>query len=499
MRKGLGILALVLALTTPAWGMTLSELEQRVQQFSDSGQARFAPAAMKKITAYQGAAMLAAEKTSVFDDNKQNNPALNDAIAQTLKVLHDAENTAQIFQDTYPDLLKLERQADKAYTYHHPPRMLAEPKVEQWYRQGKSAMTTAIAATEQGDLNKATQAVKQATQAFEQCITAAIPGMVEQAEQALDQAKDAGAKRYAPRTWQKANAAFDALEQYALTLQDPKQHQPRLANIGLAMELAVYAQKIAIQAKYLHRDYGSFEKLLLDAKQNRLKYADILGIAYDKDKVDADVEDTRILQAIQALKHENTQYAQRITQLQAEYDQKLQTALQQQRQQDQQAFQQTLQKLKSAYTSRLEQETFEKKRLKRLRALFKKGEAEIITKADGGVIIRAKKIQFAPNSSKVDGKYFDFLARIKEALMLYPNRHITIEGHTDSTGDAQANRKLSLARAEAVQNFLIASGLDSKRIKAVGYGEARPIATNMYKKGRAMNRRIDIVIEAPHG
>ena len=51
----------------------------------------------------------------------------------------------------------------------------------------------------------------------------------------------------------------------------------------------------------------------------------------------------------------------------------------------------------------------------------------------------------------------------------------------------------------AVRKFLTASGMSAARIRALGFGEAKPVASNMYKKGRAMNRRIDIVIGAPHG
>ncbi|MCF6208313.1 MAG: OmpA family protein [Ghiorsea sp.] len=147
----------------------------------------------------------------------------------------------------------------------------------------------------------------------------------------------------------------------------------------------------------------------------------------------------------------------------------------------------------------MEQETFESKRQNKLRKQFQKDEVDIITNIYWSLVIRAKKVQFEPNSSKVDGKYFDVLARIKDALMLYPNRKISIEGHTDSSGDAKTNRKLSLQRAEAVRKFLTAAGMSASRIRALGFGEAKPIASNMYKKGRAMNRRIDIVIGAPRG
>jgi outer membrane protein OmpA-like peptidoglycan-associated protein len=186
-----------------------------------------------------------------------------------------------------------------------------------------------------------------------------------------------------------------------------------------------------------------------------------------------------------------------VARLEENFDATLAERLHEQRLKDQEAFQAKVANIKSGFHAKLERETFEKKRQKQIRNLFQKNEAEIITNLDGSLLIRAKKIKFGSSSSKIDGKHFDFLGRIKEALDMYPSRNIVIEGHTDSSGDAKKNRKLSLARAEAVQEFLIAAGMNAERIKALGYGEVKPIATNMYKKGRAMNRRIDIVIQAP--
>jgi outer membrane protein OmpA-like peptidoglycan-associated protein len=85
---------------------------------------------------------------------------------------------------------------------------------------------------------------------------------------------------------------------------------------------------------------------------------------------------------------------------------------------------------------------------------------------------------------------------VKKALDQYADRKVVIEGHTDNKGDAKSNQKLSLKRAETVRDFLTASGLQKGRVKALGYGEVRPIASNDYERGRAMNRRIDVLIKA---
>ncbi|MBC2743982.1 MAG: OmpA family protein, partial [Desulfosarcina sp.] len=68
-------------------------------------------------------------------------------------------------------------------------------------------------------------------------------------------------------------------------------------------------------------------------------------------------------------------------------------------------------------------------------------------------------------------------------------------GHTDSTGSAQTNQELSQKRAEAVKTYLVANKtLPSNRIRATGYGLDRPLAPNTTPEGRAINRRIDVLI-----
>ncbi len=68
-----------------------------------------------------------------------------------------------------------------------------------------------------------------------------------------------------------------------------------------------------------------------------------------------------------------------------------------------------------------------------------------------------------------------------------------IQGHTDSSGDAQMNQRLSLARAKEVKAELEKKGIDSSRLKAEGYGEDKPIASNDSRENRAKNRRVELV------
>ncbi|RME94479.1 MAG: flagellar motor protein MotB [Bacteroidetes bacterium] len=86
------------------------------------------------------------------------------------------------------------------------------------------------------------------------------------------------------------------------------------------------------------------------------------------------------------------------------------------------------------------------------------------------------------------------LAIVIEAMHQYPDLIIELGGHTDATGDADANMELSRQRAEAVFNYLTSNGIDPIRLRAVGYGQNKPIASNETEAGRAKNRRIEFTI-----
>lgn len=77
-----------------------------------------------------------------------------------------------------------------------------------------------------------------------------------------------------------------------------------------------------------------------------------------------------------------------------------------------------------------------------------------------------------------------------------PNVRITVEGHTDSLGTDAYNEALAIRRAETVFQFLRQGGIDPERMQVIGYGEARPLATNETPEGRAENRRVELRVVA---
>jgi OOP family OmpA-OmpF porin len=102
-----------------------------------------------------------------------------------------------------------------------------------------------------------------------------------------------------------------------------------------------------------------------------------------------------------------------------------------------------------------------------------------------------KGIYFDLNKSTLKPSSFPVLDEIVAGLKDQPTLKVEIQGHTDSTGTADYNQKLSERRAQSVCNYLISKGIAEDRLISKGYGLDRPIASNKTTEGRARNRRVE--------
>ncbi len=118
-----------------------------------------------------------------------------------------------------------------------------------------------------------------------------------------------------------------------------------------------------------------------------------------------------------------------------------------------------------------------------------------IQKADLKIMNMAMQgLFFKTGSATIEDKSYPVLDNVVAVMNRHPEYNLSIEGHTDNTGNADSNLKLSQDRAAAAAAYISGKGISTDRIAAAGYGQTKPIADNSTEVGRAKNRRVSFRI-----
>ncbi len=112
----------------------------------------------------------------------------------------------------------------------------------------------------------------------------------------------------------------------------------------------------------------------------------------------------------------------------------------------------------------------------------------------GTQIVIKQRINFATGKATILSDSFPVLDDVAQVLKDYPNIRVEIGGHTDNVGDDAGNQRLSKSRADAVFEYLLKRGVRADRMITVGFGETRPVDTNMTDAGKLANRRVEFMI-----
>ena len=112
----------------------------------------------------------------------------------------------------------------------------------------------------------------------------------------------------------------------------------------------------------------------------------------------------------------------------------------------------------------------------------------------GKSTFQIKNGNFASGSDVLTAETKKELDNLTSVLNAYPGVKLSVDGYTDSTGNADNNKTLSDKRAKSVKAYLIQKGIKGNRVKAQGFGAANPIASNDTKEGQAKNRRIELKV-----
>jgi OmpA-OmpF porin, OOP family len=127
-------------------------------------------------------------------------------------------------------------------------------------------------------------------------------------------------------------------------------------------------------------------------------------------------------------------------------------------------------------------------------------EVKLLSFIQGGAPVTKDKwfefdrLNFETDSAVIRPESRDQMRNIAMILRAYPATRVKIGGYTDNSGNPDANKQLSQARAEAVRNALEGLGVDPSRVQAEGYGDQHPVADNNTAEGRAKNRRVAILV-----
>jgi outer membrane protein OmpA-like peptidoglycan-associated protein len=121
----------------------------------------------------------------------------------------------------------------------------------------------------------------------------------------------------------------------------------------------------------------------------------------------------------------------------------------------------------------------------------------LAVKADtrGTVITLSGGVVFATGQATILPGAQTQLNQVADALKTQAEHHFVVEGHTDNQGTDAINNELSTRRANAVRDYLVVRGVASEAITATGFGSTRPVGDNKNPEGRAMNRRVEIIVD----
>lgn len=386
---------------------------------------------------------------------------------ESIKV--DLDKATQYFQTatkatdlanlTLPDAIKARSDAISAESSQYAP--------SEW-KKADDVFRRAAIQLENGDINDARNNGDRAQNLYREAELIAIKAnYLGGAKALLQQARKDGAHKYAPKTYAKAESLIAEAEK-SLTESRYDTDVPR----SLAKE-AKYKTAHSIYITNFTKESRSknlsTEDLILDWESPITQIGTSLGMSVMLDKGYQPATD-KILQEI--------------AQLQATDEEAKQLRLQVQR----------LEKELGGKSKLVQAEKKRREQLAELSRLFTPNEAQILREGNH-IILRMIGLSFAFGKYDIQSQYFGLLKKVQDAIQVFPGSQVVVEGHTDSFGADATNLTLSKRRAESVRTYLIANlGMPASSVKAVGYGETRPIANNETADGRAKNRRIDIVI-----
>jgi outer membrane protein OmpA-like peptidoglycan-associated protein len=344
------------------------------------------------------------------------------------------------------------------------------------WRDAEEKFASAATRLEDGNVNSARSRASDAEKLYRNAELAAIKAnYLDETRRLISQADDEKVERYAPRTLAKARTLLAQAER-ALNENRYDTDEPRSLARQAKYE-AKHAINLARTLKPVRDQDVSLEDLALAGEKPVERIAATLDMVAELDQ-GYEGPTKAITDKIADLQKNTYELSERRVQI---LD--LETEIQ------------NLESQLGTQSQRLAAQEQQRQRFRQIESTFGPDEAQIFTQGQN-VLIRPIGLVFASGSAQIETQYFTLLRKVQDAIRVFPNTIVVVEGHTDSFGGDETNLKLSQDRAESVRAYLLANmrDLSPADVQAVGFGESRPVANNENIEGRAKNRRIDVVI-----
>lgn len=326
-------------------------------------------------------------------------------------------------------------------------------------------------------------------------------GVIELAKLSFEQAKMEGASKYAPKSLQRAknelNVALSIIETDRTRMDKANEHAK------IASVFAKNTSQISSLVKTFKGRKFSHEDIVLWYWQQLKKINEPF-----KDTMDFQQPNHILIQGMQAkiadLKQSYEKFSmdsQVLRKKQQDYIEKLNESheieiskLNNQLDDIKKKFKMEVSEQQKIREKKDRMELEMKQRFAFIQSLFDPTEAQIYRKGDN-ILISAHGFYFPSGVDEIQSSNFGLLNKILSSINQFPSARIEIYGHTDSVGPADMNLKLSGKRAQNVASFIAKVGqISTDRITHKGFGDTKPIAREKTKDGRAINRRIELMI-----
>ncbi|MFT6895932.1 MAG: outer membrane protein OmpA-like peptidoglycan-associated protein [Paraglaciecola sp.] len=359
------------------------------------------------------------------------------------------------------------------------------------YDIAEKALSNAFASLEAGDEAKAKKDINQMRLQFLDLELKALKtNLTSFAKEALAKAKADDIADSAPRTM------LAAQDEYKLALNTLEADRTDIPKANIHASKAIWLTQ---QATSIAQSIKSFENAKFDEEQKLLWYQKQLSrvVAPLETSVEFNLPNKEMVQDLQnkiavLVKERNVLSAS------VEQAKRQNIELEASSKQAVSALQKDKDQAVLAAQLALEQEQSHKREIAQkfaaVQSMFTPDEATVYRQLDN-VLIRAQGFAFKSGSSEIESTNFVLLNKIIDAIKRFPNSNIVVSGHTDSIGGDDLNLQLSQRRAQTVANFITQVGqVAPQRVEHLGYGKEKPVATNETDKGRAANRRVEILI-----